>query len=77
MFDFLPESIKEFMVALVTPFVGEGWHLTLGAVFMIVVIFLPGGVMQGLNKLFDFIKRIFGMGVATTPTADTVSKGDA
>ncbi len=77
-FDFMPAGMQEFMVTVVSPFVGEGWHLTLGAVFMIVVIFLPGGIMQGLNNLFGFIKRIFGMGDASSSsTADTVSKGEA
>jgi len=76
-FDFLPSGMQEFMVTVVNPFVGEGWHLTLGAVFMIVVIFLPGGVMQGINHLFGFSKRIFGMGGSSSSTADTVSKGGA
>ena len=69
--------MQEFMVTVVSPFVGEGWHLTLGVVFMIVVIFLPGGIMQGLNNLFGFTKRMLGMGGSTESVADTVSKGDA
>ena len=76
-FDFLPEGMENFMVTVVGPFVGEGWHLTLGLVFMIVVIFLPGGIMQGINHLSSFTKRIFGLGIPSKPTADTVSKGDA
>jgi ABC-type branched-subunit amino acid transport system permease subunit len=76
-FDFLPEGMENFMVTVVSPFVGEGWHLTLGLVFMIVVIFLPGGIMQGLSNLFGFIKRIFGLGSSSSSTADTVSKGEA
>ncbi len=56
-FDFLPEFLQNFMVLITHPFVGEGWHLTLGALFMIVVIFLPGGVMEGINRISDFIKR--------------------
>ena len=43
-------------------FVGEGWHLTLGALFMIVVIFLPGGIMEGINRLGNLARRIFGRG---------------
>ena len=76
-FDFLPEGMENFMVTVVGPFVGEGWHLTLGLVFMIVVIFLPGGIMQGINHLSSVTKRIFGLGIPSKPTADTVSKGDA
>ena len=32
-------------------FVGEGWHLTLGLLFMLVVIFLPGGIMEGFRRI--------------------------
>ncbi len=77
MFDFLPEGLENFMVTVVSPFVGEGWHLTLGVVFMVVVIFLPGGIMQGINHLFNFIKRIFGISDKSDTTDDTVSKGGA
>ena len=38
-------------------FVGEGWHLTLGALFMMIVIFLPGGLMEGLAKLGRLINK--------------------
>ncbi len=50
-FDFLPEQIANFFVLITHPFVGEGWHLTLGALFMIIVIFLPGGVMEGFQRI--------------------------
>lgn len=54
-YDFLPETLQHGMVALTGLFVGEGWHLTLGALFMVIVIFLPGGLMEGLERL----KNIF------------------
>jgi len=76
-FDFLPEGLENIMVTVVSPFVGEGWHLTLGAVFMIVVIFLPGGIMEGIRHLFNVIKRIFGMGGSTASVVETVNKGEA
>ncbi len=50
-FDFLPAGLQDFIVTIVSPFVGEGWHLTLGLLFMIVVIFLPGGIMEGLRRI--------------------------
>jgi ABC-type branched-subunit amino acid transport system permease subunit len=53
MFDFMPETMQNIMVNVVNPFVGDGWHLTLGALFMIVVIFLPGGVMEGIRHLMS------------------------
>ena len=55
MFSFLPEFLQTGLVFIVEPFVGKGWHLTLGALFMLVVIFLPGGIMEGVDK----IKRLF------------------
>ena len=32
-------------------FVGEGWHLTLGLVFVLIVVFLPGGIMEGVRRI--------------------------
>ncbi len=50
-FDVLPGFLETFMVWIIHPFVGKGWSLTLGAVFMIIVIFLPGGLMEGANRI--------------------------
>ena len=50
-FSFLPDGIAQVVVTLVSPFVGGGWHLTLGILFMIVVIFLPGGIMEGIRRI--------------------------
>ena len=50
-FDFLPETLQHVMVSISSVFVGEGWHLTLGALFMLIVIFLPGGLMEGFDRL--------------------------
>lgn len=50
-FDFLPSWFSDPLVSVVSLFVGEGWHLTLGAVFMLIVIFMPGGVIEGLSRL--------------------------
>ena len=57
-FDFLPEPIQHLMVAVTSLFVGEGWHLTLGALFMIIVIFLPGGLMEGFNRVSALVVRL-------------------
>ncbi len=56
-FSFLPEAIQNGVVAVTSLFVGEGWHLTLGALFMLIVIFLPGGIMEGFERLLDWIRR--------------------
>ncbi|MEE9326518.1 MAG: branched-chain amino acid ABC transporter permease [Cocleimonas sp.] len=76
LFAFMPEGLQNFTVTVVNPFVGEGWHLTLGAVFMIVVIFLPGGVMQGLRNVFAFVGRLFGFGRKKAPVVEAAT-GDA
>jgi ABC-type branched-subunit amino acid transport system permease subunit len=48
---FLPDGMADFMVTVTGKFVGEGWFLTLGLVFVIVVIFLPGGIMEGVRRV--------------------------
>ncbi len=50
-FSFLPQWGENIMVSVVSPFVGEGWHLTLGVLFMIIIIFLPGGLMEGFSRI--------------------------
>ena len=50
-FDFLPESLQHIAAKAAGIFVGEGWHLTLGVLFMLIVIFLPGGIMEGLRRI--------------------------
>jgi ABC-type branched-subunit amino acid transport system permease subunit len=56
-FGFLPDGLRDGMVGLSSLFVGEGWHLTLGVMFMLVVIFLPGGLMEGIRRITDWTKR--------------------
>lgn len=50
-FSFLPEGIRHIAVSGSSIFVGEGWHLTLGVLFMAIVIFLPGGLMEGFRRI--------------------------
>ncbi|MGH1428702.1 MAG: branched-chain amino acid ABC transporter permease [Arenicella sp.] len=64
-FSFLPSFMENAMVFVVEPFVGKGWHLTLGALFMLVVIFLPGGIMEGVTRINNFLKRKFGKAAVT------------
>ena len=56
-FAFMPDGIENFMVFLVHPFIGKGWHLTLGLLFMAVVIFLPGGLVEGGQKIARLFRR--------------------
>ncbi|MEO1250164.1 MAG: branched-chain amino acid ABC transporter permease [Pseudomonadota bacterium] len=50
-FAFLPDGLEDFVVAMIYPFIGKGWHLTLGLIFMGVVIFLPGGLVEGGQRI--------------------------
>jgi ABC-type branched-subunit amino acid transport system permease subunit len=56
-FGFLPDFIQGIVVPFASLFVGKGWHLTLGALFMLVVIFLPGGAMEGFRRIADKFKK--------------------
>ena len=56
-FAFMPDGLTDFMVAIVYPFIGKGWHLTLGLMFMAVVIFLPGGLVEGGQRLGNMFRR--------------------
>lgn len=56
-FAILPDFLGDFFVSIVYPFIGKGWHLTLGILFMLVVIFLPGGLVQGGQKIAGLFSR--------------------
>ncbi len=59
---FLPDSIEQPVVSFLSLFVGDGWQLTLGVVFMLIVIFLPGGLMEGLRRIWSLFRRQPGHG---------------
>ncbi len=56
-FAFLPDGLEDFVVAIIYPFIGKGWHLTLGLIFMGVVIFLPGGLVEGGQRIAALFGR--------------------
>jgi ABC-type branched-subunit amino acid transport system permease subunit len=56
-FSFMPQGLADFMVTIVSPFVGKGWNLTLGLVFMAVVTFMPGGLAEGGIRLWNRLFR--------------------
>ncbi|HEY0918747.1 branched-chain amino acid ABC transporter permease [Devosia sp.] len=56
-FDFLPDGVQDLVVTVTSKFVGEGWHLTLGLLFVLVVVFLPGGIMEGVRRLGKLFQR--------------------
>ena len=64
-FGFLPDALQHPVVKFVGLFVGEGWELTLGVLFLVLIIFVPGGLMQGFQSLQ---RRVFP--AQPTPAAD-------
>lgn len=56
-FEFMPDALGNFFVTIFYPFVGKGWHLSLGLMFMMVVIFLPGGLVDGGKQIWKFLNR--------------------
>jgi ABC-type branched-subunit amino acid transport system permease subunit len=54
----IPEPVREVVVTIASKFVGDGWQLTLGLLFVLVVVFLPGGIMEGVRRIAAlFIRR--------------------
>ena len=56
-FAFLPDGMEDAVVFLIHPFIGKGWHLTLGILFMLVVIYLPGGLVEGGQRILNWFRR--------------------
>ena len=50
-FGFLPSAIEHPVIKVASLFVGDGWELTLGVLFLVLIIFVPGGLMQGIESL--------------------------
>ncbi|MFQ3184286.1 MAG: ABC-type branched-subunit amino acid transport system permease subunit [Alteromonas macleodii] len=71
-FAFLPDGLEDVIVALVYPFIGKGWHLTMGILFMMVVIFLPGGLVEGGQRIAKLFRRN-----KTADTQDATSRTPA
>lgn len=66
-FAFLPDGVQDFIVMILYPFIGKGWSLTLGIMFMLVVIFLPGGLVEGGQRIARLFRR------TKTPDSEVVS----
>lgn len=73
-FSALPDFFENLVVGLSKHFVGDGWHLTLGILFMLVVIFLPGGIMEGIGLLTKSISNKLGIGKRESGLSDVTTK---
>lgn len=58
-FSLLPDGLENALVSILHFFVGKGWQLTLGVLFMLVVTFLPGGLLEGANRIYTSLKNRF------------------
>jgi ABC-type branched-subunit amino acid transport system permease subunit len=67
-FSFLPDGLQDAIVWVLHFFVGKGWHLTLGLLFMLIVTFLPGGLMEGWKRIANKIQGTKGDGDNPEPT---------
>jgi len=59
-FGWMPDGLEDFVIGVSHFFVGKSWHLTSGLLFMIVVIFLPGGLVEGGKRIGNLFKRSKG-----------------
>ncbi len=56
-FGFMPDGLENAVVWVADHFVGSGWHLTLGVLFMLIVTFLPGGLVEGGQRISQLFTR--------------------
>ncbi len=70
-FSFMPDGLNDAFVWVLHFFVGKGWHLTLGLLFMLIVTFLPGGLMEGWERIRNKIRGDKGGGASPTPETTT------
>ena len=56
-YSFMPEWLSDFAILITRPFVGEGWHLMLGVLFMAIIIFLPGGIIEGVRRITGIFRK--------------------
>ncbi|WP_368184241.1 branched-chain amino acid ABC transporter permease [Aestuariibius sp. HNIBRBA575] len=69
-FEFLPDGLENLIVTILHPFIGKGWHLTLGIMFMLVVTFLPGGLVDGGKRIGNLLKRKKAPDETVTPNTN-------
>src|SRR5690606_2257851 len=53
-FSVLPDGLENVLVTILSKFVGVGWHLTLGLMFVLVVVFLPGAIVESAQRLYRY-----------------------
>ncbi|MEM6460609.1 MAG: branched-chain amino acid ABC transporter permease [Pseudomonadota bacterium] len=76
LFSSLPDGLQSAFVSVAQMFVGDGWLLTLGVMFMAIVIFLPGGLVEGGERLFAWFSRKFRSDKNTAGPAPAASAAE-
>jgi ABC-type branched-subunit amino acid transport system permease subunit len=71
----LPDALGRVLADVLSLFVGEGWQLTLGLLFMIIVIFFPGGIMEAVMKALKIKHTPKIVTLAKSPQRDVVGEG--
>ncbi len=75
-FAFMPDWMSDVFVFLLYPFVGKGWNLTLGIMFMLIVVFLPGGLVEGSQRIGKWLRRKRGGGDDDAKTPGTTKPAE-
>jgi ABC-type branched-subunit amino acid transport system permease subunit len=73
-YSFLPDGVREVVVTISSKFVGEGWHLSLGLIFVLIVVFLPGGIMEGVRRIAAWTGRTRGHTAKQTRLGTTAAE---
>lgn len=56
-FSFMPDGMSDFFIAITNLFVGKQWHITTGVIFMLVIIFVPGGLVELGKRIGNLLTR--------------------
>ena len=73
-FSWMPDGLENIIVWVLHLLTGKGWHLTLGIMFMLIVIFLPGGLMEGMSRIGNWWKRRKGDDDAESKSTTTAAE---
>ena len=56
-FAWAPDGLDSVLIYTVNMFVGKQWHITTGVIFMLVIIFLPGGLVEVGKRVGNLFRR--------------------
>ncbi|KNG95002.1 branched-chain amino acid ABC transporter permease [Pseudaestuariivita atlantica] len=68
-FAWAPDGLDSVLIYTVNMFVGKQWHITTGVIFMLVIIFLPGGLVELGKRGARVFRRRDRKGLGLEPDA--------